>query len=150
MWKYVSSANMSKISTKQKQNKTHWLLNYAEITQSLWRDPFLPFPSLPVVFSHDWCPVVGNKGEDYIFLEMEGLDWRVGLLRKAVFFTWKSLWVLEKALIKIMTRFIYTYLLFFLQIHFPFLLKKKKKKRKVVVIAVFLSKLDHRPLFCWI
>ena len=55
---------------------------------------------------------------------------------------WKSLLVLLKVRIKIVARAIYTYLFFLM-----YTLSSSAVKKKVVVIAVFLSKLDHRPLF---
>ena len=63
-------------------------------------------------------------------------------LHLSVFSIWKSLQVLQKACMKIVARAIYTYRFF--SFTYTLLLYWKKK---VVLIAVFLSKLDHRPLF---
>ena len=64
------------------------------------------------------------------------------ILHTSVFSTWKSLWELQKARIKIVARAIYTYLFFLIHTLLFFC-----DKITSFLIAAFLSKLDHRPLF---
>ena len=62
----------------------------------------------------------------------------------AVFFIWKSLWVLQKACIKSVAHAIHTYLVFLLH---TLLFSSKMKNKKLLWSLFFCRKLDHWPLF---
>ena len=62
----------------------------------------------------------------------------------------KSLWVLQKAHIKIVTCSLFTYLYFLFIFFFLHTLSSPVIKWNVIVITVLLSKLDHRLMFKYI